>query len=67
MSTNYTCHAWVDNIILVCTDVGELHICYNTGDYMAKLVDSPLQGFDIMSVCVVRDKDFLIVNRTGHL
>ena len=46
-SLNYTCHAWVDGYLLVCTDRGEILACDQHADFKLKLYDSPDAAFRI--------------------
>jgi len=44
---NYTCHAWVQEILLVCTDRGEIMFCDLNAEFKLMIVDSPGRTFEI--------------------
>ena len=46
-STNYTCHAWVNNYLLVCTDRGEILLCDHNCDFKFMIADSPSHSYKI--------------------
>lgn len=46
-SLNYTCHAWVSDFLLVCTDRGEILFCDQNCEFKFMLADSPGHNFRI--------------------
>ena len=46
-SLNYTCHAWVAEYLLVCTDRGEILFCDQACEFKFMLAESPGTDFRI--------------------
>ena len=46
-SSVYTCHAWVNEQLIIGTDHGELLFCDQNCDFKFKLIDSPGTSFRI--------------------
>jgi len=64
-STNYTCHAWVADYLLVCTDKGEILFCDHNCDFKFMLVDSPSLNFKIQNILAIKGDDFMIADGSG--
>jgi hypothetical protein len=41
ISTNYTCHAWIDRKLIVCSAVGDIFLAEMSGDFKMILPSSP--------------------------
>jgi len=41
VSSNYSCHAWIDNRLIICSNSGEIFIAETTGDFKMLLASSP--------------------------
>lgn len=65
-STNYTCHAWVDNHLIICTAKGEIMYCDNNGDFKMMLADSPGATFRIQNIAPNRQEGFFIADNNGR-
>ena len=61
-SVNYTCHAWVSEFLLVCTDRGEILFCDQACDFKFMIVDSPGHSFKISSIVPIKGEDFMIAD-----
>ena len=64
-SLNYTCHAWVSDYLLVCTDRGEILFCDHNCDFKFMLVDSPQHNFRIQNILALKGDDFMIADGSG--
>ena len=68
-SLNYTCHAWVSDYLLVCTDRGEILFCDQNCDFKFMLIDSPVNAlqkpFKIQNILALKGDDFIIANDKG--
>ena len=65
-STHYTCHAWVDNHLIVCTIKGEIMYCDLNGDFKMMLSDSPGPLFQITAIAANKQESFIIADDTGR-
>jgi hypothetical protein len=50
ISNNFTCHAWLEGRLIVCTDSGEIMLLESSGDYKMLVTESPGEGFYIESI-----------------
>ena len=64
-SQNYTCHAWVSEYLLVCTDRGEILFCDHNCEFKFMLVDSPGANFRIQNILALKGDDFIIADTSG--
>ena len=64
-SQNYTCHAWVQEFLLVCTDRGEIMFCDHNADFKLMLIDSPGPSFSIQRILALKSEDFVIADQSG--
>ena len=64
-SQNYTCHAWVQEFLLVCTDRGEIMFCDQNADFKFMIVDSPGPSFSIQNILALKSEDFIIADSSG--
>lgn len=62
ITTRYSCHTWMtDGRLIVCTEVGEIIILEDDGEFVAFLQDSPMQeeDFKIEAICPMQ-RGFLV-------
>ena len=65
-STNYSCHCWVDNHLIVCTVKGEIMYCDTNGDFKMMLSDSPGPNFKIKSIAANKQDSFIVADDPGR-
>ena len=62
ITTRYSCHTWMhDGRLIVCTELGEIIILEDDGEYVAFLPDSPIQEEDFKIECVSPMKNGFVV------
>lgn len=63
ITTKYSCHAWMgDGRLVVCTEVGEIIVLEDDGEFVAYLPDSPAndEDFKIEAITAMQNKGFII-------
>ena len=64
LTTKYSCHTWMtDGRLIVCTEVGEIIILEDDGEFVAYLPDSPIheeENFKIEAITPMQKVGFLV-------
>ena len=63
----FTCHAFVWNNLIVCTDKGDILFCDSNGDYKMKIYESPGSHYFISCIIPVKGDNFIITNPDGYM
>ena len=66
-NTYFTCHTFVCNCLLVCTERGDILFCDKDGDFKSKLIESPGNNYFISSIVPIKGEDFIISNPDGYM
>lgn len=66
ISTNYTCHGWIDRKLFVCTAAGDILIAETTGDFKMILSSSPGPTFNIVMIMARPQDGFIVVDDRGR-
>lgn len=68
ITTRYSCHTWMhDGRLIVCTEVGEIIVLEDDGEYVAFLQDSPSQEDEFKIECISPMKNGFIVAGNGRI
>lgn len=67
-TTMYSCHTWMtDGRLIVCTEVGEIIILEDDGEFVAFLPDSPMQEEEFKIECICPMQRGFIVAGNGRI
>lgn len=64
-STNYSCHTWTDNRLIIYTEKGEILLAETNGDFKMLLPESPGSMFSIRLAMNSRPNGFVIADNSG--
>jgi hypothetical protein len=68
LTTKYVCQAWMgDGRLIVCTEVGEIFLCEESGSYMTYIPESPTDDNFKLEACVAFSRGFIVAgNENGN-
>ena len=64
---NFTCHAFLWNSLIVCSDKGDILFCDKDGEFKVKIIESPGAHYAITSIVPIKGEDFIVTNADGYM
>jgi hypothetical protein len=65
ISQEYTCHAWIDKRLIICTAVGDILIAEMSGDFKMVLASSPGPQFSTIQIHQRLPDGFIVADSKG--